>query len=185
MSEAFLIVPGLGDSDERHWQSLWEKKFKNFHKVHQQEWTNPYCTDWVNTIEQKVTQLSGKQIFLIAHSLGCIAVAHWAFQTNHKIAGALLVAPPDVGLLQIKNFSKGFAPVPLRRLPFESILVASSNDKYANISKAWQYAKFWNSLFVNVGNKGHINSESGIGDWPEGYNLLNQLVNSKQFSIAY
>ena len=184
MSEAYLIVPGLGNSGELHWQSIWEKKYENFYRVQQQEWTNPNCQDWVNTIEQHVAQLSDKQIFIVAHSLGCIASVHWAQQTKRKIAGALLVAPPDIDIIQTKDLARGFNPVPFRKLPFQSILVASTNDEFANISRAWQYARFWGSQFVNIGNKGHINAESGFGDWTEGYKLLTQLVNSKQLSIA-
>ena len=184
MSEAYLIVPGIGNSGELHWQSLWEKKYNNFFRVQQNQWTNPFCADWVKAIEQHIAQLEGKQIFIVAHSLGCLAVVHWAHQTSYKIAGALLVAPPDLEILQDKELSRGFAPVPFKKLPFESILVASANDEYANISKSWQYAKFWNSQFINIGNKGHINAESGFGDWTEGYKLLNQLVETHQLSIA-
>ena len=184
MSEAYLIVPGIGNSDELHWQSLWEKKYDNFSRVQQQNWTNPYCFDWVNEIEKNVLQLSGKQIFVVAHSLGCLAVVHWANQTKLKIAGALLVAPPDIELLQMKNLARGFSPVPFSKLPFKSILVASTNDDYANISKAWQYAKFWDSEFLNIGNKGHINSNSGIGDWPDGYNLLKQLITVNNYQLT-
>ena len=179
----FLVIPGLGGSGTEHWQSLWESKYENFQRIEQTNWNYPVCSQWIENIEKAVASNSSKNIFFVAHSLGCIAVANWAAQSKYKVVGALLVAPPDLEIIQLQNVVVGFNPVQLRQLLFQSILVASSNDKFANISKAWQYARFWGSQFVNIGNKGHINAESGFGDWPDGFKLLNQLV-EKQFQIA-
>jgi len=33
----------------------------------------------------------------------------------------------------------------------------------------------WGSEFMMSGEAGHINSASGLGDWPEGFALLNAL----------
>jgi predicted alpha/beta hydrolase family esterase len=38
-------------------------------------------------------------------------------------------------------------------------------------------AKIWGSDFVNIGQKGHINSESNLEFWEEGQMLLQQLIN--------
>ncbi len=172
MSKVFLIVPGVGNSDENHWQSLWAKKGNEFERVEQRDWASPVCDDWVESIEAHVAELAGKEVVLVAHSLGCLAVAHWASKTSLQVRGALLVAPPDVARVKTKHSASGFEALPLVRLPFKSLLVASANDEYANISKAWSYAQFWGSEFVNVGNKGHINSNSNLGDWVEGQKLL-------------
>ena len=172
MSKVYLIIPGLGNSDECHWQSLWAKKGGEFERVEQREWVAPVCTDWVETIEAHVTELTGKEVVLVAHSLGCLAVAHWASKTKLQISGALLVAPPDMERVRTNHSAKGFEALPLDKLPFKSLLVASANDEYANISKAWSYAQYWGSEFVNVGNKGHINSNSNLGEWLEGQQLL-------------
>jgi len=180
METAFVIVPGLGNSGELHWQSLWEKKYRNFYRVEQKQWINPYCPDWIHTIEKTIEQLSGKQIIIVAHSLGCIAVAHWAQQSKQNVNGALLVAPPDIQIIQKYNLAQGFTSVPRRSLPFESMLVASSNDDFASERISKHYATLWNSQYICIGAKGHINADSGFGHWPEGYELLNTFVNSLQ-----
>lgn len=176
METIYLIIPGLGNSDENHWQSLWEKKYNNFKRIQQVEWFSPVRTDWVKTIDLAISEVKNKRIILVAHSLGCLAVAHWAQQTQQSsIAGALLVAPPDVEVIkQIKNVH-GFNDVPQKEFPFKTILVASSNDEYANIHVSEHYAQLWGSNFVNVGNKGHINSKSGFGEWDEGFEILSSL----------
>jgi len=180
METAYLIVPGLGNSGEKHWQSLWEKKFDNFYRVQQSQWENPYCCDWIHTIEKHVEKLQDKQLFIVAHSLGCIAVAHWAQQTKLNVNGVFLVAPPDIAIIQKYDLAKGFTSVPHSKLPFESVLIASTNDSFAKIEVAQQYASYWESTFVNVGAKGHINAESGFGEWPQGLAILNQFVEANQ-----
>jgi uncharacterized protein len=173
-----LIVPGLNNSDEFHWQTLWEKSSPNFIRVQQENWNTPVCSDWVNNIEKTVFKYSRKKIFIVAHSLGCLATVHWAGKTNQKIAGALIVAPPDIENPLLKGIIKGFGPIPNRPLPFNSLLVASSDDEYIDIEKASLYSKYWGSRFINVGSKGHINTKSGIGVWGQGLHFLFSLINS-------
>jgi predicted alpha/beta hydrolase family esterase len=66
--------------------------------------------------------------------------------------------------------------VPSRKLPYRSILVASSNDPFCPIRLAGAYARNWGSEFVRVPDAGHINIESGHGPWPLGVALLQSLV---------
>ena len=65
--------------------------------------------------------------------------------------------------------------MPSVALPFPSIVVASSNDPYVYMDRARLFANQWGSLFTPIGAKGHINAESGLGDWQEGQMLLQQL----------
>jgi predicted alpha/beta hydrolase family esterase len=70
--------------------------------------------------------------------------------------------------------------MPLQRLQFPSIVVASSNDPYVTLSRGQAFAKAWGSEFVIVGEAGHTNSASGLGDWPEGLALLNTLRKTRE-----
>lgn len=36
-----LILPGRGNSGEKHWQSVWEKRDPQLRRVQQREWDNP------------------------------------------------------------------------------------------------------------------------------------------------
>ena len=63
--------------------------------------------------------------------------------------------------------------MPLNRLPFPSIVVASSNDPHVTLDRAHQFAAAWGSRFVNIGVAGHISDT--VGPWPEGLGLLDQM----------
>jgi predicted alpha/beta hydrolase family esterase len=169
-----LIVPGLGNSGPEHWQTYWEQHY-GYPRVQQGNWDNPILANWVQTLEDAV-KVAGPDVILVGHSLGCITIAHLASTMPHRIKGALLVAPADVDRSDMPPEVVNFAPIPLARLPFPSIVVASTNDEYITLERAQELAQAWGSRFVNVGALGHINSESGLGLWPEGHVLLEELV---------
>ncbi len=86
------------------------------------------------------------------------------------IAGALFVAPADPAHLDIANdLVAGALPVP-------STLVASTNDPWLKFVKAGALAAQWGSRFVSAGAIGHINADSGLGAWPEGFALLRDVA---------
>ena len=174
MQHPCLIVPGINNSGPEHWQSLWEASSPQFQRVNQRDWDRPVCAEWVAALEQAVAD-AGPHTILVAHSLGCLAVAHWAASTQLSIDGALLVAAPDPDEPDFPAEIIGFAPVPLNALPFKSIVVTSTNDPYASVAFAERCASAWGSRLVNIGAAGHINSSSGLRDWPEGYRLLETL----------
>ena len=107
------------------------------------------------------------------------AVAQWArdaaAENLAKVRGALLVAPSDPEGPSFPDGPTGFAPMPLARLPFRSIVVASRDDQYVTIERAREYAAAWGSELVDVGDAGHINASSGLGTWAVGYGLLQRL----------
>lgn len=178
MSTRFLTVPGLAGSGPQHWQSIWEIQYPDtIQRIEQDNWDWPNREKWVGRLQEIISQLTEPTV-LIAHSLGCITVAHWAAQfSSPLITGALLVAPADAELSKRLNFVEGFTPIPLLPLPFKSIVMASTNDIYASIKRSKFFADSWGSEFINLGKKGHINAVSGLGDWPEGKAILKQLVN--------
>ncbi|OYU42993.1 MAG: alpha/beta hydrolase, partial [Burkholderiales bacterium PBB4] len=47
-------------------------------------------------------------------------------------------------------------------------------------ARAQGFAHSWGSRFVNYGARGHINADSGLGDWPEGLQFLEQLQRPKE-----
>ena len=170
-----LLLPGLYNSDPGHWQSRWEAGDETMKRVIQDDWETPHCADWVARLDQTLAY-AGPDILLVAHSAGCALVAHWAVGCQQgQIRGALLVAPGDPEAPSFPGDATGFAPIPLLRLPFPSIVVASSNDPYVTLSRAQTFATAWGSEFVMIGEAGHINSASSLGDWSEGLALLNTL----------
>jgi predicted alpha/beta hydrolase family esterase len=175
MTTAVLILPGLDDSGPRHWQTRWEKANPTFRRVVQTDWELPLCGEWVLTLDAAVAE-AGPDTVLVAHSIGCLAVVKWAASTPRPVRGALLVAPPDPDGAEFPMEAAGFRRLPRSKLPFASILVASSDDLFATMAFSKRCAKQWGSEFVDIGNAGHISAESRLGDWPEGFALLQSLL---------
>jgi len=188
---AVLILPGINDSGPAHWQSLWEGSIPGARRVLQEDWDRPDCGAWVAALVRAVEdarQRVGEQgrqggVFLVAHSLGCLLVAHAMAAGPSRdvlarhVRGALLVAPPDPDAISFPtDIARGFDPLPLQRLPFPSVLVASQDDPYADFAFARRVAAAWGSELVDAGTRGHLNAESGLGDWPEGRGLLERLI---------
>lgn len=169
-----LMLPGIGNSGPEHWQTRWEQINNNYIRVNQLSWDNPNCSEWIESLEESVRS-AGPSTILVAHSLACLLVAHWAAKTNLQIKAALLVAVPNPKNPIFPTQAAGFEPLPIQSLPFKSIVVASSNDPYGGISYAEECASIWGSDLVNIGGAGHINSSSGLGAWPEGHKLLQKL----------
>jgi len=171
---SILIHPGLGSSGPQHWQSVWEREY-GFERVNQNNWDTPKCADWIDTLNDAVHQFDPSDVILVAHSLACTTVAYWTQKYDVNIKGALLVGPSDTEADTYPPGTTGFKPVPLIKLPFKSIVVASANDYYVTIDRAKLFADSWGSEFVNIGDAGHINVASGFGEWDEGLKLLKQL----------
>ena len=167
-----LIVPGWRDSGPQHWQTLWQARLAGALRVVQDDWIHPTREAWVAAIARCVLE-APEPVVIVAHSLGCIATAHLPPQAARRVRAALLVAPADPERRALLN---DFAPVPHQRLPYRSIVVASTDDPYCPSRRAGAYARAWGSEFVRLPDAGHINVESGHGEWPLGFALLQSLL---------
>ena len=163
-----LVVPGYTNSGPSHWQTRWQDKLSTARRVEQAEWSKPVREDWTRTIADAVNA-SGRPVVLIAHSLGAAATVQAVELFERPVAGAFLVAPPDVANPAIRpRHLMTFGPYPRDPLPFPSVVVASRNDPYCAFEVAEDIAGAWGSLFMDAGEAGHLNAESGHGPWPEG-----------------
>lgn len=163
-----LIVPGYTNSGPDHWQTRWENKLSTARRVEQDERSKPVREDWVAKVVEAVNEAERPVVF-IAHSLGIPAVIHGIPEFRNRVAGAFFVAPPDVTNPEIRpRHLMTFGPYPSDPLPFPSITVASRNDPFSSFEKAEEAAAAWGSLFIDAGDAGHLNTESGHGPWPEG-----------------
>ena len=171
-----LILPGWQGSGPEHWQSRWEA-LHGYARVEQHDWQQPRRGDWLARLEETVID-SERPVVLVAHSLGCVLVAAWAKFSRHvhKVDGALLVAPGDVEQPGLAPALPGWSPILREPLPFASLLVASRDDPYCSFERAAALAGYWGSRLVDAGASGHLNSDSGLGDWPEGHALLQSLL---------
>jgi predicted alpha/beta hydrolase family esterase len=178
ISEAdILILPGLGNSGDGHWQLRWAEKMSTAAIVEQADWDDPDPEDWTDTIV-KAVELAGRPVVLVAHSLACIALVQAAPRLPRgKVRGALLVSPPDIeNNPDVPEAAREFGKVPRDPLPFPSLLVVSSSDPFCSLEKAADYAGAWGSDFHQAGDAGHINVSSGHGPWPEGLLMFTRLM---------
>jgi predicted alpha/beta hydrolase family esterase len=172
-----LVLPGWKGSGPGHWQSRWEH-LHGHTRVDQHDWDRPLRGDWTARLEEVLLDLPGPPAVLVAHSLGCLLVAAWASHSRNtsRVAGALLVAPPDVSTPTLQPVLASWASLALQRLPFPSVVVASQDDPYGSLAHAGELAQAWGAHWVDVGCAGHLNADSGLGDWPEGHACLLKLL---------
>jgi hypothetical protein len=177
-SPAVFLLPGLYNSGPEHWQSYWERERTDCRRIEQAEWNTPRREDWVATLERALSE-ARSPVVLAAHSLACILVAHWAVAhpgSHGKVRGALLVAPSDTEAPGFPAGTVGFAPMPRQRLPFPTVVVASTNDTYITMDRVTGLAADWGARLVNAGAKDHLGSAARLGTWNEGQALLAELL---------
>lgn len=176
-----LIIPGLREHVEEHWQTLLAARLPKVRIVPPIEVNKLSCSARVEAIQQELDKIEGP-VILVAHSAGVLMVAHWAVKYQRKIKGALLAAPPDLNASWPDSYPSpsvlsmnGWSPVPQGKLPFPSIIAASNNDHLASIDAVKTLAELWGSQFLELGDVGHLNPASGFGDWPLADSLISSL----------
>ncbi len=179
VSEAdILIIPGYQNSDEQHWQTRWERKLSTARRVEQVAWSKPVREEWTQAVADAVNA-SERPPVLVAHSLGVAAAVQAVPLFRRPVAGAFLVAPPDVEDERLRpKHLRTFGPYAREPLPFPSIVVASRNDPYSSFEAAEDAAGAWGARFVDAGESGHLNGESGHGPWPEGLLTFGKFLSS-------
>lgn len=174
----YLIVPGLNNSDEKHWQTFWEKSLQNTSRVKQRDWDYPQRDEWVQALGDTIQKLD-KDTIIIAHSLGVATTVIYLTQNQGKIPlnlkGAFLVSPSDIDNIEV---IKSFAPMPLEKLPIPACVVASENDPFVSMERAEFFASAWGVKLFNAGKLGHINSATDLREWEQGRAFLAEFERS-------
>lgn len=203
-----LLLPGWQNSGEGHWQSLWEQYFGD-QRVEQHDWLTPRRGDWLAQLDVAVAEHPGAssapgrcqadespsgggrsprdrpggrgKLLLAAHSLGCHLIAAWAAHSQHvgRIAGALLVAPPDTGRDDWSPLLPSWRQPVLQALPFPALLLSSTDDPFDPDGRAGAFAAAWGARHLSLGTRGHLNAASGLGLWPQGRACLRSLLQAR------
>jgi len=170
-----LLLPGWQDSGPAHWQSRWEALHAH-ERVQQADWHWPRRGDWMARLEEALLADEGPAL-LVAHSLGCQLVAAWAAHTKHahRVYGALLVAPPDTARDDTPPQLAGWRAIVRTPMPFPATVLYSEDDPFCAADRARGLAGDWGAAAHSLGALGHINGESGLGDWPAGLAWLGAL----------
>jgi predicted alpha/beta hydrolase family esterase len=181
-----LIVPGLRDHVEDHWQTHLARKLAGDRRV---VTVPPLEADKLSraarvaAIQQALKSIAGP-VLAVAHSAGVVMLVHWAqaHGSERPLEGALLAAPPDFESPMPAGYptldalqANGWLPLPRSPLPFRSIVAASTNDPLARFERVEDMARAWGSRLVNVGAVGHLNPASGHGEWPLAEEFIDSL----------
>ena len=180
-----LIVPGLRDHVDTHWQTLLaldlEAQRRRVKTVPPMGRDDLDCALRVAAIERAAQAISGP-IVLVAHSGGCVMVAHWARQSQRPVHAALLATPPDFEQPMPDGYptvdalrASGWLPVPRQPLPFPSIVAASRDDPLGRYERIEELAHDWGSRVVDLGLVGHLNPASGYGRWGGAESLIDEI----------
>jgi predicted alpha/beta hydrolase family esterase len=180
---SFVFLAGLGNSSAGHWQRLWFDELSSSAPalwVDHHDWNRVSRNHWVTELDAAIdgADAAERPLVFVAHSLGCLLAAEWMEENRDaSVHAALLVAPPDLAAPTAPKDVSGFrSPFSLGALPCRAVVAASADDSYATIDFARRLSDHWRARLVDVGSRGHINVESGLGRWPEGRALLTELT---------
>lgn len=180
-SPTILIVPGLRDHAAGHWQTLLMQRLPKVAGVPPMGRADMHCARRVAAIE-KVAHFVQGPLIAVAHSGGCITLAHWLAGTKLRLAGALMAAPPDFESPLPEGFptldeldAGGWLPVPRQRLPCPTLVAASRNDPLGRFDRVAGLVRDWGARVVDLGAVGYLNPASGFGDWPMADRLIAEL----------
>jgi predicted alpha/beta hydrolase family esterase len=167
-----LIVPGIGNSGPSHWQSLWERKYPAVSRVMQRDWDRPDCDAWVDALDASIR--ASTPCIVVAHSLGCLVVAHWAARSRQILPGVLMVAIPDPSGPNFPAEARGFGAIPTHWRGGPLTIVSSNDDPYSSPAFAERCVGAWGAEHLVLDSAGHINSASGLDDWAFGWTLVDR-----------
>lgn len=166
-----LLIPGIHNSGPGHWQTHWEQRHPGVTRVQQRDWDHPVRAQWVQAIDAAVAACATPPV-LVAHSLGCLAAARWCEESTRAVHAVFLVAVPDPAGPNFPADARGFEAVP-RSLGGRAVtLVSSEDDPYSSAAFTDRCAAQWQAVRLRIGARGHINGDSGLGDWPQGWALV-------------
>ena len=170
-----VIVPGWQGSGDGHWQTWLEERLRAAgrltHRPPFADLERPDLADWLQALRTTVGQLPPDGFDVVAHSLGAVLWLHHVAAPGDapRAARVLLVAPPSPRTA-IEEIA-GFFPPPMdidaiRHNADGTVLVAGSDDPYTPEGIAAAYGLPLKIATTVVDGGGHLNVESGFGEWP-------------------
>jgi len=163
-----LILHGWGGSDYPHWQS-WlagelAKEYGCVNFLRFKDFDTPKMDLWSKQLQEALDDFQPD--IVICHSL---ANTLWFHLCNNKkiksVQHLYLVAPPSLQC-NIPELAE-FFPVNRPQMLYakNTTLITSTNDPYMDTDEAKDLAASLHVTHKTLQNAGHINAESGFGEW--------------------
>ncbi|WP_439830505.1 RBBP9/YdeN family alpha/beta hydrolase [Aeromonas caviae] len=163
-----LLVPGLHNSGPDHWQSRWHQQFPQWQRMMGLPWDKPDLTVWSAKLASKLRSRRSR-VHLVAHSFGALTAIAAARLQPDKVSSIFIVAPADPARFGIPD------EVLAGSIKVSAQLIASRNDPWMSFERAEFWSRQWQVPLFDAGEVGHINAQSGHGEWHQGLALLGTL----------
>jgi len=173
-----LLIPGLSGAGPDHWQTRWAEERNDCIRVDQDTLDDPDPLRWLSRIDEAVDRASGP-VVIVAHSLGCLAVAAWALLSKRATElniEALLVAPCDPNQGKATALIQRFGCFAFTKLPIPTTVIASSDDPFSTLGRGHAIARTWGATVIEAGELGHIDTNSRLGSWRWGQDVLDRML---------
>lgn len=182
MNDKVLILHGWGGSDAPHWQAeLAANIAKNYGTVSFPLLDNchfPSKNRWVKQVKEIVDTF--KPDTVVCHSLAN-TLWFWLCQEDgvDTVERLFMVSPPSLSTEEktIKTFFP--CPMPSQLYAKKVQMIVSDNDPWVKMEEAKEIAAHYNISLTTLHNAGHINDESGFGQWELIENLVMERDNAK------
>jgi len=168
LSKKVLLLHGWGGSDYPHWQSwLAGELAKEYGCVNFLKFSDvdaPKLDVWKRELNAILKEFQPD--IVVCHSLANTLWFHLCnTQTFQQIEKLYLVAPPSMSC-DIEELREFFPlQTPTNLYAKEAILITSTNDPYMSKNEAEELQKKLNIPMKTLLNAGHINADSGYGEW--------------------
>jgi predicted alpha/beta hydrolase family esterase len=170
-----VIVPGWNGSGPGHWQAwLGEQLTEAGREVRWPAFADvdhPVLADWLVDLRAALDGLPEDGFDVVTHSLGAVLWLHHVADpgTSPRPARVALVAPPSPNL-DLADVA-AFFPPPLdvdtvRRGADGTVLVGGDGDQHLPEGITAAYGVPLKMATTVVEGGGHLNTESGYGEWP-------------------
>ena len=166
-----LVIPGLNDSGPAHWQTWLQGHYsRRALRVEQEDWADADLARWSQRIETTLARHPEARWVAVAHSFGCLALMRHLALGGEGVRSALLVAPADPAKFGVAG------KLPQSRVTQPTVVIASETDPWVRFDAACAWARLWGSQVLNLGDAGHINTDSGFGPLPQAKGLVEAMV---------
>ncbi len=171
-----LLVPGLHNSGPDHWQSRWHQQFPQWQRMMGLPWDKPDLTVWSAKLASKLRSRRSR-VHLVAHSFGALTAIAAARLQPDKVSSIFIVAPADPARFGIPD------EVLMGSIKVSAQLIASRNDPWMSFERAEFWSRQWQVPLFDAGEVGHINAQSGHGEWHQGLALLSTLYRRAEMVV--
>jgi len=177
MAKKVLLLHGWGGSDSPHWQScLAGELAKDYGKVSFLQFSDfdfPKLDVWKEELKAELDDFQPD--IVVCHSLANTLWFHLCNnETIPEVEKLFLVAPPAINT-EINELDEFFpVKVPTNLHAKNSILVTSTNDPYLTQEEAKELQDTLQIPMKVLEDAGHINADSGFGQWDWILNEINK-----------